>query len=150
MDADELRAEGRFLRAEQCGEKGIRFTIEYALAKQNVSSPGEPPRKKGVLYSSNGWPPFVLNEVNRLKIVELLGPNVDQWTGRTIECYKANNILFKGGLTSGIRVRAPGNGPNGNDEKPAPVRPRPPLPLSQPTSKSVDEINAELAAEFCN
>jgi hypothetical protein len=151
MDASELKADGRFLRADQCGD-GIHFTIEYGL-KKDVASPGEPPRMKGVLYSSNGYPPFVLNETNRLKLVELLGPDVDKWTGRTIILYKATGIPFKGQFTTGIRIRGVVPVQTGNDEKPAPVRPHPPVPLSQArhdtppsTEQSVDEANAELAA----
>lgn len=146
-NVDEM-GESRFLRAVECGEEGIRAIIEYLL-KQNVAPLGQKPQEKWVVYHRNGVKPLVLNKTNRLKIAEILGSKeTDDWTGGEVEYYRAHNIPFQGGLTDGIRVRAPGSGRNSSGanggEKPAPVKPRPPVPLSQPKSVDENEINKRL------
>jgi hypothetical protein len=135
MNVDDMN-ESRFLRAADCGEKGLLLVIEY-VHKQNVAPLGEKPKEKWCSFHSNGVKPLVLNKTNRLKIAEILGTKeTDDWSGGQIEAYRTHDIPFQGMLVDGIRVRAPGSGPNGANggEKPAPVRPHPSVPLGQAKS----------------
>ena len=153
MNIDDM-GESRFLRAADCGEEGIRATIEHVV-KQNVAPLNEPPKEKWTVHHSNGVKPFVLNKTTREQIAEILGSrDTNDWIGGQVEYYRAHNIPFKGKLVDGIRVRAAGSGRNGNgansNEKPAPVRPHKPVPLSQPSSETLNEVNAELSAATDN
>jgi len=141
IDSPEM-SDSRFLRKEQCGEEGIDGVIDY-VPKENVSLEGEPPKEKWTVYFSNGVKPFVTCKTTRQQIADVLGKkNTDDWTGGKINLYHDRTVMFRGKLHGGIRVRAPRR-----TTKPAPVRPRPPVPLSQP--KSVDEITDEqMEAEF--
>jgi hypothetical protein len=151
MNIDDMN-ESRFLRAADCGEEGVLVIIEY-VHKQNVAPLGEKPKEKWCSFHSNGVKPLVLNWTNRQKIAEILGTKeTDDWTGGQVEAYKAKNIPFQGKMVEGIRIRAPGSGRNGDGanggEKPAPLRPHPPVPLSQAKSGSPKPKKGQIDTPF--
>jgi len=137
MNIDDMN-ESRFLRASDCGEQGVLCVLctHESVRKVNAAPLGEEPEEKWAAFHSNGVKPLVLNWTRRQQIAEILGSkNTDDWGGGRYVAYKANNIPFQGKMVEGIRCRAPridenGDGANGG-EKPAPVRPHPPVPLSQ-------------------
>jgi hypothetical protein len=148
---DEMN-DSRFLTAAECGEQGKLLVIEY-VTKQNVSPRDQPPKEKWCSYHSNGVKPLVLNKTNRQKIAEILGSKeTDDWTRGRVVAYKASGIIFQGKMVEGIRIRAPGSGQNGDGanggEKPAPVRPHPPVPLSQSKSGGAEPEKGEVDIPF--
>jgi hypothetical protein len=84
---------------------------------------------------------IVMSGPNCKVMEELTGsPYADDWVGVQIEVFNDLSVRNpRTGEYGAIRFRRPMS-------QPAPTAPHPPVPLSQPTSKSMDEVNGELAA----
>jgi hypothetical protein len=116
--------ETRILKTEDIREE----VIEGSLIK----------KPQLVAYFEGECMGLVLNQTNQDMLEFLSGSGwPDDWIGLTVEVFCEHGVRSpNGGTTDGVRLR----------RAKQPAQPHPPVPLSQRTSKSLDDANSELAA----
>lgn len=65
-------------------------------------------RKEAVVYAmefKGANKQLVLNSTNRKKLVQKFGPNVKDWTGKTVTLYVDENVRLMGKKVCGIRIK---------------------------------------------
>lgn len=80
------------------------------IAQENVAQEGQPQENKCIVYWVEAEKPMVLNATNAQIIADITGieDNIEHnWPNTRVVVFNDHNIMFKGKLTGGIRVRAP-------------------------------------------
>jgi hypothetical protein len=97
----------------------IVVSISHVKAEMLKSQNGPDERKPILHFAGTALKPMVLNVINWTTIEENYGPEVERWTGKSIELYVDPNVFMAGKRVGGIRVRIPSSRPaqqntNGN------------------------------------
>lgn len=99
MKASDLY-KSRFLNAEDLGNR----TIEVTIADVQEEEIGD--KSPLVLYFKGKDKQLVLNKTNALAVIELLGDDTDDWTGKTIKL-KTEGVQYQGKRVRAVRVVIP-------------------------------------------
>lgn len=129
MNLNDLRV-SKFLKKEDVGN-GVLVTISR-LSKENIAMEGADPEYKVVVYFEELDKPLTLNSTNGQIIAHITGHEDDierSWPGTKIVLYNDPNVVYKGKVTGGIRVRAP------RIKTPAPA----PIPVPAPVQQQVQD-----------
>lgn len=92
----------KYLKGADLNGKTVRVTID----RVEIEEVGDGDRKP-VLYFQNKDKGLALNRINADTISSTLGPETDDWSGRTIELYFDPNVYYGPKKVGGLRVRVP-------------------------------------------
>lgn len=98
----------KFLTKEDAGT-GILVTIAK-ITEENVAMEGAEPEYRPVVWLQETEKPFVCNMTNAQAIAAITGATDEietKWVGAKIVLFNDPNVMMKGKLTGGLRVRAP-------------------------------------------
>lgn len=101
----------RYLKKEDANPTPLLLTIAGAK-EENVSMEGESQKIKTVLYFQETSKGFVLGKVTGEQIASFLGDPGESpvaWFGKKIVLYCDPNVMMKGKIVGGLRVRQPRN-----------------------------------------
>jgi len=111
MNISELK-NSKFLKKEDC-DPPVLATIT-GVEETNVAQESEDPDYRWVIHFKELEKPMVLNTTNGQMIASITGTlndtsddQSDRWIGQKVVLYNDPNVMFKGKITGGIRVRAP-------------------------------------------
>lgn len=102
-------ANSRYLKKEDAMPTPILLTIAE-IKEENVAMDNEPPKMKQVAYFKETDKGFVIGKVTGSQMASFLGDPGDTpvaWYGKQIVLYCDPNVMMKGKLVGGLRVRAP-------------------------------------------
>lgn len=125
----------RFLKKEDASPKPLLLTITSA-GQENVAMEGEREKIKTILYFKETDKGFVLGKTTGEQIASFLGDpgdTPDRWFGKQIVLYCDPNVMMKGKLVGGLRVRQP-RIPQGQTANPA--WPQPAQAAAQPQTSA--------------
>ena len=93
----------KFLKKEEVDPPVLAYIAK--VGKEDVSMEDKPSEYKFCLHFKGDIKPLVLNSTNIQMIEKIHGDETDDWLGKPIVLYNDPNIMFKGELKGGIRVR---------------------------------------------
>lgn len=105
MNINEIK-KSNFIKKEDCGS-GILVTIK-GLVQENVAMEGSPEDMQWCLIFNELEKPMILKSTNAQLIASILkSEETDDWIGKKVVLYNDPNVVMKGKVTGGLRVRAP-------------------------------------------
>jgi hypothetical protein len=107
MRIGELK-DSKYLKKEDVGQ-GKLVTVRE-LKQENVAGDNAPEEVKAVLFFNEFSKGVVMNWTNlQLAAKACDSEDTDDWTGKKLVLYEDPNVSFGGKLVGGIRIRAPKN-----------------------------------------
>lgn len=122
-----------YLSAENLQGQPINVTISHVEIKEFDDG------KKGCVFFHGFEKGVLLNVTNKNTIVEMFGPETDNWTGQII-CMFPSTTDFRGKIVPCIRFRRPEVGAH-NQQGPVPQYAQQPLPT--PTVQQMPEAKPQ-------
>jgi len=105
--SSEMRGETPWLSSEDLLGRGEQ-TVEIVACHRYRDVTFEEGRTEPTIYTlqfKGKSKQLVLNKVNRKKLVEMYGPNVKEWAGKSIKLYVDAKVRFRGKTVCGIRIK---------------------------------------------
>ena len=106
----------RFFKASDMGDKNATEIIDRVVL-EDVGRNNEADETRPVIYFSGQTKGLVLNKTNANVISEALGPETEDWRGRTIILY-STPVPFQGQTVDAIRVKVPKPPSKGTEQDP--------------------------------
>lgn len=105
---------------------GQTHTVVIERFEQEAEMPDG--TKKPAVYFSGRNAGLILNKTNATVLESLLGPETDNWSGKTVDL-RVEKVSFQGSMVDGVRVAPPsGNTAPQTEQAQAPRKPQKPQP----------------------
>jgi hypothetical protein len=106
MKSYKAYSDSRYLKKEDFPTPEVLIIIE--VREEEVTAPGEKPKRRVVLYFDGKDKGLVLNQANGDALFELTGyEDPEQWIDVRVEVYCDPNVKYAGKKVGGIRLRPP-------------------------------------------
>jgi hypothetical protein len=106
MKSYKAYSDSRYLKKEDFPTPEVLIIIE--VREEEVTAPGEKPKRRVVLYFDGKDKGLVLNQANGDALFELTGyEDPEQWIDVRVEVYCDPNVKYAGKKVGGIRLRLP-------------------------------------------
>lgn len=92
---------GTYLKAGEYDERGTVHTISECRQEEV----GTDKELKWVVYFHDAGKGLVLNKSNAEALLDMLGEDLDAWSGKKVEVYHDANVSYGGKRVGGLRVR---------------------------------------------
>ena len=117
----------KFLKQDDVG-RGVLVTIANVKQHDVAREDAGEPEMRWCLHFKELDKPLVLNATNIASTEKVCGSdNTDDWIGKRLVLYTDPNVMYKGKMTGGVRIRAP---------KPT-APPAPPPPVQELTDDDI-------------
>jgi len=134
-------ANSRYLKKEDAMPTPLLLTIAE-IREENVAMDNEPEKIKMVVYFRETQKGFVLGKTTGTQIASFLGdpgPTPTAWYGKQIVLYCDPNVMMRGQLVGGLRVRAP-RGAAAAQPQQRPVQQTAPVNTPKPPPVEEDDV----------